>query len=209
MAAGDLADALFGEVADRGRQAAHGAGELGGLGDDVVGVPAWKRVTETTAESSGSTLRETIGLQRLDQCRADDDRIDGRVRAGGVAAAAGDGDGEFVGRGHDRPGAGGELADGEARHVVHAVDLVDGPAVHQAVLDHRLAAAAAFFGRLEDDDRRAVEIARLGEVAGGAEQHGGVAVMAAGVHLARHGRGVGLAGLLGDAAARPCRRAGR
>ena len=67
---------------------------------------------------------------------------------------------------------------------MHAVDLLDAEALHQAVLDHRLAAAAAFLGRLEDDDRGAVEIARLGEVARGAEQHRGVAVMAAGVHLA-------------------------
>ena len=40
---------------------------------------------------------------------------------------------------------------------------------------------------------RAVEIARLGEILRGAEQHGGVAVMAAGMHLARGLRGIGLA----------------
>ena len=81
-------------------------------------------------------------------------------------------------------GPDGEGADRQARHVVHAVDLLDAEAVHQAVVDHRLAAAAAFLGGLEDHHRGAVEIARLGQVVGGAEQHRGVAVVAAGVHLA-------------------------
>ncbi len=74
---------------------------------------------------------------------------------------------------------------------MHAVDLLDAEAVHQAVLDHGLAAGAAFLGRLEDHDGGAGEVARLGEVARRAEQHGGVPVMAAGVHLAGHGRLVG------------------
>jgi hypothetical protein len=77
-----------------------------------------------------------------------------------------------------------ELADGQAGHVVHAVDLFDAEALHHAVLDHQVAAAAAFFGRLEDDRDVAGEIARLGEVFGGTEQHRRVAVMAAGMHLA-------------------------
>jgi hypothetical protein len=52
------------------------------------------------------------------------------------------------------------------------------------VVDHGLAAGATLLGRLEDHHRGAVEIARLGEMAGGAQEHGGVAVMATGVHLA-------------------------
>ena len=106
------------------------------------------------------------------------------MRTRRVAADALDVDGEMVGRRHDRAGADRELADRQARIVVHAVDFADPEAVHHAVLDHRLAAGAALFRRLEDDDRGAGEIARLGEIARGAEQHRGVAVMAAGVHLA-------------------------
>jgi hypothetical protein len=54
-----------------------------------------------------------------------------------------------------------------------------------AVGDHGAGAAEAFLGRLEDEDRRALEVPRLGEVARRAEQHGGVAVMAAAVESCR------------------------
>ena len=107
-----------------------------------------------------------------------------------MAAAPGDRDGELVGRGEHRAGIDAEGPDRHARHVVHAVDLLDVPAVHQPVLDHCLAAAAAFLGRLEDQHRGAVEIARLGKVARRAEQHRHVPVMAAGMHLAGNGRGI-------------------
>ena len=79
-------------------------------------------------------------------------------------------------------------ADRHAGIIVHAVDLADAEALHHAVVEHGLAAGAALLGRLEDHHRGAGEIARLGEIARGAEQHGGMAVMAAGVHLARHRR---------------------
>ncbi len=42
------------------------------------------------------------------------------------------------------------MADRHARHIVHAIDFGDAEALHHAVLDHEIAAAAAFFGRLED-----------------------------------------------------------
>ena len=160
--------------------------------------PAWKVVTEMTALASGSTLRAHDRLQRLHDRRAGDDRVDARVRAGGVRAVPLDVDDELVGRRHQRAGADGEMAERQAGHVVQAIDLLDAEALHHAVLHHRLAAGAALLRRLEDDDRRAVEAARLGEVFCRAEQHRGVAVMAAGVHLARRLRRPGLAALLVD-----------
>ena len=74
---------------------------------------------------------------------------------------------------------------GMSRTIMHAIDLLDAEAVHQPVLDHRSGAGAALFRRLEDHDRVAGEIPGLGEVTRRAEQHRGMAVMAAGVHLAR------------------------
>ena len=83
-----------------------------------------------------------------------------------------------------------ELADRQARLVVHAVDFGDAEALHHAVLHHLMAAAAAFLGGLEDDGDGAREIPRLAQLPRRTEQHGGVPVMAAGMHaagnLARH-----------------------
>ena len=77
-----------------------------------------------------------------------------------------------------------ELADLHARPVVRAEDRLHRELLEQAVLDHLARAAAAFLGGLEDQVDGAVVVAVLGEVLGGGEQHRGVAVVAARVHLA-------------------------
>ena len=120
------------------------------------------------------------------------------MRPGRVAAFALKLDLDVVGRGHHRAGADGELAERNARIIVHAVDFFDAEAADQTVLDHRRGAGAALLRRLENDHRGAGEIARLGEIFRGAEQHRGVAVMTAGVHLARHRRFIRQAGLFLD-----------
>ena len=139
---------------------------------------------EMTADFRGSTLRETIECSPVTIWEP---TITGSTHSCGRAAcpplpvmsmmmpsaAASSGPGRMA---NWPPGC---------PDIVHAVDLLDTPAVHQPVIDHRLAAGAALLGRLEDDDGGAVEVARLGQVLGGAEQHRCVAVMAAGVHLAR------------------------
>jgi hypothetical protein len=51
-------------------------------------------------------------------------------------------------------------------------------------LNHFARAAAAFFGGLKNQVDRAVKIALGCQVLGGCQQGGGVAVVAAGVHLA-------------------------
>ena len=120
------------------------------------------------------------------------------MRARRVPAAPFDLDVDGIGRGHDRTGPDRERADRNARTVMHAVDLIDGEAVHQPVLDHRRGAGAALFRRLKDHDRVAGEIPGLGEIAGRAEQHRGMAVMAAGMHLAGRLGGVRQVGRLLD-----------
>ncbi len=50
---------------------------------------------------------------------------------------------------------------------------------------------AALLGWLEDDNRGACKIARVRQIFGGAEQHCGVAVVAASVHFARYRRSIG------------------
>ena len=93
-------------------------------------------------------------------------------------------DDDGIASGHDRTRPKRERADRNARTVMHAVDLLDAETVHQPVLDHRNRTRAALFGRLEDHDRIACEIAGLGKIARRPQQHGGVTVMAAGVHQA-------------------------
>jgi len=70
--------------------------------------------------------------------------------------------------------------------------------VNEPVGEHGAGAAEAFLGGLEDEHRGAGEIAGLGEIAGGAEQHRGMRVVAAGVHHAGGLRGPGQVGLLVD-----------
>ncbi len=80
---------------------------------------------------------------------------------------------------------------GRSQGVVDAVDLVTGELLEQAVAQHLGSTGEALLGRLEDQVDGAGEVARLGEVARGAEQHGGVAVMAAGMHAVLVGALVG------------------
>ena len=116
-----------------------------------------------------------------------------------MAADAFQHDLEIVLRRHDRPDAGLEVPDRQARHVVQAIDLLEGKALHQPVVQHGERALAPFLGGLEDEADGAVEAAFLGEELRRAEQHGGVAVMAAGVHRAGILRAVVLRALFGDA----------
>ena len=180
------------------RQGAHGAPEFGGLRDHVAGVAGMELAHRDDGGIQRIDAARHDRLQRGDQLRADQHGIDAFVRPRGVAAEPLDPDIDRVGRGHDRAGPDRERADRNARAVMHAIDLIDAEAVHQPVLDHRGGAGAALLGRLEDHHRIAGEIPGLGEIARGAQQHRGMAVMAAGVHLARRLGGVGQIGLLLD-----------
>ena len=122
--------------------------------------------------------------------RADDDGIDPEMGHGAVRSLAPDDDAKGIHRGHDRPGAHRELARIELRKVVHAIDGIYGEALEQSVVDHHLGAAGQLFGGLEDEADGAVELARLGQVLGGAKQHRGVPIVAAGMHLAVVARAV-------------------
>ena len=101
-----------------------------------------------------------------------------------MAAFAVDGDFEFVAGGHDRARADGKCADRGARPVVHAKYRLHGELVEQAVFDHFTGTATTFFGGLENQIDGAVKVAVFGKILGCGQQHGGVAVVAAGVHFA-------------------------
>lgn len=73
-----------------------------------------------------------------------------------------------------------------------------GEALEQPLFDHARAAVQHLFRRLENQMQRAVEVARLRQVTSGTEQHGGVTVMATGVHAVGHAAAPGLAVVLLD-----------
>ena len=72
----------------------------------------------------------------------------------------------------------------DARHIMQAIHRVAGEQVEQAVIDHGFRAGFAFFRRLEDEMQHAVEALTFRQVAGGAQQHRCMSVMAAGMHFA-------------------------
>ncbi len=115
-----------------------------------------------------------------------------------VAAGAGEGREPGIAGGEKRPLAQRELADGKTRQIVLAVDRVDGEALEQPLFDHFAPAALALLGGLENEGDRAGEIAMLGEIARLAEQHRGMAVVPASVHLPWNRRPVRAAGNLLD-----------
>ncbi len=160
------------------------AAQHGLLRDDVVGVAGMHLGDRDHRRIERRHVARHHALQRRDDLRGDDHRIDAGLRPRAVRALAGDLDVEQAAARHLRARADGELADVELGPVVHAEDLLAGELLEQPVLDHGLGAATAFLGRLEDEVHRAVEVARGREVLGGAQQHRRVAVMAAGMHAA-------------------------
>jgi len=65
---------------------------------------------------------------------------------------------------------------------VHAIDHIARKALKQALVDHLLGAGTALFGRLKDEVHDAIEPAMQGQPARAGEQHGRVAIVAAGMH---------------------------
>src|SRR5260370_6603539 len=119
--------------------------------------------------------------------RADQHGVDSGMGTRRMRSAAFDLDEDAIRCRHHRSRPDSELPEREAGIIVHAVLLSDMEALHQAVLYHGPAAAAALLRRLENHNCGAREIAGLGQIARGAEQHGGVPVVPAGVHLAGYG----------------------
>ncbi len=128
------------------------------------------------------------GLERRDEVGARHDRVPAQMRHGRMGAKAGHGDLEGIHRRHHRPDHGPDGPDRQPRPVVHPIHRRHGEAVHQPFLHHHPAAAGGFLGRLEDEIRRPVEPLRFGKIPCRSQQHGGVAVMPAGMHLPRSGR---------------------
>ena len=118
----------------------------------------------------------------------------------GVAAAAGEPDLELVGRAGDRALADADLAEVEGRVAVQAEDLLD--LVERVELDQRRRAAGHdLLGGLEQQPHAAGQLAaavHLGQREAGADEAGGVHVVAAGVRDAGAGADPGVGGQVLD-----------
>ena len=77
-----------------------------------------------------------------------------------------------------------------AWQVVHGEHGIAGKAFEQPLIHQPLGAAYIFFRRLKNQMDRAIEAPCRRKIAGRAEQHGGVPIMPAGVHLALRHRSI-------------------
>ena len=136
------------------------------------------------------------GLQLADQGRGDNNRVFRLLRHGAVAARAANVEVEEIGARHGFARFDTDLFRLSIGVVVHPVDFVAGEAPKQVVGQHGAGAAQAFLGRLEDEDCGSGEVLGFRQIPRGAQQHGRMGVMAAGVHDARRLRGEGQVGAL-------------
>ena len=68
--------------------------------------------------------------------------------------------------------------------VMQPINRIAGEAFKQPIRQHGLRAAPAFFRRLENEMHRAIEIAGFRQITRGGQQHGGMPIMPAAMHLA-------------------------
>jgi hypothetical protein len=190
VAGHDLAHAPFDHVLHARVEAADGAVDEGGGGDDVVHGPGMDLRDRDHEVVERVIVARHDRRHRLRHGDGGRDRIGGLVRHRAMAADAGDVDLERVDRGHDRPRRRQDLPQFQPRHVVDGIDAADAEAVHDALFAHHPGPAAVFLGGLEDQRDLAREIPRLGQVFRRPQQHRRVPVMAAGMHLARGGGGM-------------------
>ena len=111
------------------------------------------------------------------------------LRHRGMRAVAADLNIELIGAGHHRTVMDGELAHRQTWPVVHAKYRIDRKLIEQTLFDHYPRTAIGFLSGLEDEHHRAIEIrfvvcTTCRQVLRRAKQHGGMAVVAAGMHAA-------------------------
>ena len=153
----------------------------------------------TLTPARGSRRRDRIDGQLGDDLGQRVGQVLGQVRARGVAAGAGQGHVEVVGRAGDRALAQADPADVQGRVAVQAEDPLD--TVERAQLDQRQRAAGHhLLGGLEEQPDPAGQqpgVVDAAERDRGADQGGGVHVVAAGVGDALDGAGPRVRGEVG------------
>ena len=193
----DAADSLFHGAPHVGAEVARAATQPRLFRDHVPGVAGLDLRHADHRRLHRRDVAAHDRLERADHLRRRHHRVDREVRHRAVGAAAAHRHLEHVEGRHHGARADGEATGVQPRPVVEAEHRVGGEAVEEPLLDHHPPASFVLLGGLEDEVHGPVESAALGELAGRAQQHGHVAVVAAGVHGAGNLRAIGrLADLL-------------
>jgi len=187
---GDLAHAPLDHVQHLQREGAHGTFEFAEVRHHVGGLARPDDRHRDHRRVDRSLVAGHDRLERLHHLARHRHRIDAIVRHRRVRALAADRDLEFIAGGERRSGSQCELPHRHPGPVVHAKDRVHREQLEQAIVDHLARATATLLGRLEDQVDGAVEVAMTGQVLGGGQQHGRVAIVAAGMHPAAVHAGV-------------------
>ena len=158
-------------------------GQANGLGGHVEGLAAMNRGDADDARLERVHLPGDQGLEFDHQLGGGQHRIAVELRHGGVAALSANDDLDRGGGGQEDSGAAGDAAAGRHRPHVQAEDARYRRVLQGAFVAHAPATGAALLGRLEEQLDRTPQLRfpRL-EQSGGAQQHGGMAVVAAGMH---------------------------
>ncbi len=121
-------------------------------------------------------------LQVCHHLRSDQDRIHARFRPCAMRAVALNSD--IPGRCtcHHRACLHVEVPNRKFWPIVHAKNAVTRETVEQSVCDHRQRATQALFSRLKDEVHRSVKALACSKILCRTKQHGGVAVVPAGMH---------------------------
>src|SRR5690606_3088745 len=118
-------------------------------------------------------------LQRHNERRSRNHRVYRELRHCAVSTLTGEFYLPVVHRGHRLTLREIELAQFQARHVVHTENRIHRKAREQTIPDHCRAALHRLLTWLEDETHRSTEVPGLGQVTAGAPQHGGMSVVPA------------------------------
>ena len=182
-----VADALYAFKKHLARfflQAAYSAGNDGVIRNDVL-----YRAAGDFADGQHSCIEwvgaaRNQGLQLADDGAGHRNGVQRGVRHGGMAAFALNLDLEAEVRGHDGAYAHRHLSCRQRRPVVQRKHGFAGEFFKQAIVHHGLGAGTAFFCWLKNQMHRAIKVGLLAQQGRRAQQHGGVAVVATGMHAA-------------------------
>src|SRR5579885_2866533 len=126
-------------------------------------------------------------LQGHNDLRGGQNRVGAEVRHGAVSTAPTYSNGELIGTGGQRSRADGHLADGPPAPKMQPNHRVPVGVFKGAISDHAFGASLALFGGLKEECDVAMQFITMSrQDVGNGEGNGSVAVVAAGVHLARN-----------------------